>query len=123
MCNNYHTGDLYWNKEKQVLVTSGVGTCPPTIHEGTVVAMSIPLDKDILDVLGFQKSGNSFEDNNGHIIKETIDAFEFNGIVIVYLNDLQEAIEDSGGTMFINDEIKAKLIELLKNKYPPVTVA
>ena len=98
------------------------GTCPPKVQMGTVTAMAIPLDKAILNVLEFHNNGISYEDDNGHFITETFDAFEFNGKVVVYFNDLLNAFEDSGETIVINDEIKSNLIDVLNTEYPPIPV-
>lgn len=122
MCEQFRKGDLYWDREKQVLVIPETGTCPPKAQMGTVTAMAIPLDKAILDVLGFHNNGISYEDDNGHFISETFDTFEFNGKVVVYLNDLLNAFEDSGETIVKNDEIIGKLIDVLRIEYPPITL-
>lgn len=119
MSKQYRKGNLFWNKEKQEIVSFGEDeTCPLDVFPGLSVATEIPLDENILAALGFYKNNGYYEDNNDH--KITCDSYGFWKVAeyrVISLDDLQNAFEDLGETLSIDDSIKDKLIDVLKTKY------
>jgi hypothetical protein len=115
MSKQFRKGNLLWNKEKQVLV--GVDeneTYPFDVFHGSSNAMEIPLNEDILDALGFNNKDGYYEDNVGHKITRDSNGFwKVNEARVITLDDLQNAFEDLGEPLSIDDGTKDKLLDVL----------
>ena len=112
----YRKGNFFQNNEAQVLVVADEA-CPPLITIGTKTAGVIPLNEDILEVLGFVDKGAYYEDNKGHIISfdmtSTYGILKYKGIAVKYLNELQDAFEDNQEILIIDREELAKVLSKL----------
>ena len=115
MSKQYRKGNLFWNKEKQEIVSYDEDeTYPSDVFHGLRTATEIPLNEDILRELGFKKNNGLYDDNNGHII--TCDSngyWKVNDKRVFSLDDLQNAFEDLGEPLSIDDSTKNKLLGVL----------
>lgn len=113
MCK-YNNGNYLWDSTNEVLIKIGESN---TYVDGVNTTFPIPLNEDILELLGFNARNAGYEDDKNHFIEIRGASPEsllwFNGLPVKNLHELQNEFSNIGDSLIVDE---TKLQELLEKK-------
>ena len=108
----FREGNYFWDKQNHRLIKYGE-VCPCGYQTGTSLAFPIPINEELLEIIGFTNNNGQYVYVDDPKISIKIDGINLYGILtlfgktVVFLNDIQNAFEDEKHFLLI-DENKLK---------------